>query len=304
MKEFNRTEVEHICLKLSGGVSLESMANSLNIKVCFLESIIKEYDIKYSPVLKAYYHKKYEDEIKDLEKQKIKADVIGNVNYLYLKRYKGININECKDKEIATEEAYDRLSVEFPITLSEDLYKELKSIAKDKDLPIDLIIEQALLKMLERNKETRSKKAIKVYCKTLAEYIGAPLPVENKPCAKIMNSIINTLFSTEEQEENEDINKIEIAKLQEEIYKNILSEGFLISELSYADLDKDTEIYQKSYLLSKGNGYTLNILNGMEFEEWMDHYEIVSDKYNVYYGIKTKSYEEVKKYLNKEEEQS
>lgn len=280
-----RDEVREICKRVNNGENLDDITRELNIRKCYIESLIKEFGFKYSKILKGYYSKEFEEEILEKEKEVKGIEVLDKIEDLWLKRYYGIRTNNYDG--VIEEEWADSPREEIKIDLSYELYNELSAIADEKGISIDLIIENYLLIGLERNSETKSNKLTRTYLKNICEGLF-------------------TLKSTQEQlesETNEDRLKRSFEQQEEffkEIEKNVKRKGFLIEPLTYKDVHIDCDIYMKSYLVDKG--YTKE--NIAEIEELgkkikgefplTDHYDYKSDD-----EYKHMTYEEIKEILLK-----
>lgn len=283
-----REEVKAICIRVNKGEPLEEVIRPLGIRRCYIESLIKEYGFKYSNILKKYYSKKFESEIIELEKEKKSNDVINDIEDMWLKRYYGIDTDDYDG--LIEEEWADSPREEFQIHLNNELYSELLDISAENGTSVDFIIEQGLLKILERNRETRKKKQNKLYLRNICDGLFS-------------------LKSTQEQLENETIEERferEIEQKEEflkEIEKNIKRKDFLIKSLTYKDIGIDCEIYMKSYLV--GKGYTKANIKEIELLEknfkgeslLIGHYDYKSDD-----EFKNMSYEDIKEILLKEYE--
>lgn len=281
-----RDEVREICKRVNKGEKLENIARELNVKKFYVESLIKEYGFKYSKVLKGYYSKEFEEEISKREKEIKGLEILDEIEDLWLKRYYGIDADYYD--EVIEEEWADSPKEEITINLSYELYDELSGIADDNGTKLDFIIESYLLKMLERNRESRGKKQNRVYLKNICEglftfkYTQEQLENENE----------------EERLEREFEQQEEFLK---EIESNVKRKDFLIEPLTYKDTSIDCDIYMKSYLIDKG--YTKE--NIKEIEELgkkrecefplTDHYNYKSDD-----EFKNMTYEEIKEILLKE----
>lgn len=280
-----RDEVRAICKRVNNGENLEDIVRKLNIRKCYMESLIKEFGFKYSKVLEGYYSEEFEEEIIKKEKEINSFKVMDNIEELWLKRYYGININDYDG--VIEEEWADSPRQDITIDLSYELYNELSEIADENGTSIDLIIESYLLKLLERNRETKSNKKTEAYLKNICEDLFS-------------------LKSTQEQLENETDEDCltrcfeQKEEFLKEIKNNVKRKGFLIEPLTYKDTHRDCEIYMKSYLVDKG--YTKeNIAEIEDLEEKIkyefpltDHYDYKSDD-----EYKDMTYEEIKEILLK-----
>lgn len=281
-----RDEVRAICKRVNNGENLDDIVRELNVRKCYIESLTKEFGFKYSKMLKVYYSKEFEEEILKKEKELKGIDVLDKIEDLWLKRYYGIKTSNYDG--IIEEEWADAPREEIKIDLPYELYNELSSIADEKGIRIDLIIENYLLIGLERNSETKSNKLTKAYLKNICEGLFS-------------------LKSTQEQLENETDEEHFTRKFEQkeellnEIKNNVKRKGFLIEPLTYKDVYMDCDIYMKSYLVDKG--YTKE--NIAEIEELgkkikhefplTDHYDYKSDD-----EYKYMAYEEIKEILLKE----
>lgn len=268
-----KEEVGRICSRINKGEKLEDISRELNVRDCYIKKLIKDYGIKYSNILRAYYAEGFEDNARYYEEIMKRSKVFDEIEEIWLNRYYGLG----KDYDGMIEEDWlDNEKKTFKISLSKELYKELQEIAKENATDIDYIVERALLKNLERERRTTTKKANKIYIKSLAELL-----IENE-------TIEGEL--TKKQEE----------KFFKEIENNIKRKGFLVEPLTYRDLLNDCDIYEKSYLLD--NGYTKENIEEIELLEkeldlefpLTDHYQ-----YKTNDNFKDMSYEDIKNRLRR-----
>lgn len=280
-----RDEVRAICKRVNNGEKLDDIVRELNVRDCYIKGLIKEFGFKYSEVLKQYYSEEFKEEIIKTEKEIKNFNVMNDIEDLWLKRYYGIDVNEYEG--VIEEEWADTPKEDITISLSYELCNELSEIADENETSIDLIIESYLLKLLERNRSTRSNKKTKAYLKNICDSLFS-------------------LKSTQEQLENEtDEERLTRSFEQQEeflkeIENNVKRKGFLIEPLTYKDTHIDCSIYMKSYLIDKG--YTKENISEIEDLEkkikhefpLMDHYDYKSDE-----EYKDMTYEEIKEILLK-----
>lgn len=74
-----RDEVRAICKRVNNGENLEDIVRELNIRKCYIESLIKEFGFKYSKVLKGYYSEEFKEEIIKKEKEINSFKVMDNI---------------------------------------------------------------------------------------------------------------------------------------------------------------------------------------------------------------------------------
>ena len=234
----NREEVRQICKRVNKGEKLSDISEELNVKECYIKSLINEYGYVYSSVLKKFYNSDMKDEVLEAEKDIKKYEIMDNIEKLWLKRYQGL---DAENYDGVLEEWADYPREELKIHLNIDLYGELIEEANELELDISFLIEQGMLKMLERNRETRDKKMKINYLKHICE------------------NLFSASFTEEEREKltyEERLSKSieQEREFLEEIKSNVKRKDFLVEPFNYNNIDEDTEIYAESYLLD--NGYT------------------------------------------------
>ena len=206
------------------------------------------------------------------------------VEKLYVKRYQGLNTDEKFEPlyplVIQLEEDEERIfasnfrlafSTKEEVYFNCELFLELEKLAKENNVEVSIYINYLLLKMLERNRETRSHtRGKKVYINTMLTILGDYL--ENK---------------------------------EAEITENLNSPDFIkFKGLTYNNVDYDEKIYIVNYLLNKG--YCIEQIRESQEKEQSYlklesetgcsvrlglHYCLISSK-------KYKTYKEVEQFLN------
>ena len=247
----NREEVRQICKRVNKGEKLSDISEELNVKECYIKSLINEYGYVYSSVLKKFYNSDMKDEVLEAEKDIKKYEIMDNIEKLWLKRYQGL---DAENYDGVLEEWADYPREELKIHLNIDLYGELIEEANELELDISFLIEQGMLKMLERNRETRDKKMKINYLKHICE------------------NLFSASFTEEEREKltyEERLSKSieQEREFLEEIKSNVKRKDFLVEPFNYNNIDEDTEIYAESYLLD--NGYTEDNIEEIYEEEEM-----------------------------------
>ena len=247
----NREEVRQICKRVNKGEKLSDISEELNVKECYIKSLINEYGYVYSSVLKKFYNSDMKDEVLEAEKDIKKYEIMDNIEKLWLKRYQGL---DAENYDGVLEEWADYPREELKIHLNIDLYGELIEEANELELDISFLIEQGMLEMLERNRETRDKKMKINYLKHICE------------------NLFSASFTEEEREKltyEERLSKSieQEREFLEEIKSNVKRKDFLVEPFNYNNIDEDTEIYAESYLLD--NGYTEDNIEEIYEEEEM-----------------------------------
>lgn len=265
----DREEIVKICKRVNHGDKLKDICRELGVPVFHIESLIKSYKIKKSSILDIYYNEDCRKEIEELEnKQKLYLNM-DTIENLWLKRYKGIDIDVYEQVLNEDEEWADTPRENLTIDLNLDLVAELEHMSEKEGTDISLLIEKMLLQMLERNRETRMSTKGKI-------------------------TYIKTMVYGSECEDH-----------AEEVLKNLKSDDFMkIDKISYKNKLRDIKMYMANYLIN--NGYSLEQIEEISDKENGDLYD---DDYATeeltahYYFIQEKicsNFEEVNQVLNKE----
>ena len=259
----NKDIIFEICKRLNNEnnkETLEEICREKHILPCFFKRMCKDFGIIKSNILNIYYEEKFKDEIKAAEDEAKTMEVLNTIQNLWLKRYRGIN-EEYEQVLDEGEEIWDEPRETIEINLNCELLDEINELSIENNVEISFYIEKMLLQMLERNKETRGKKVIKKY--------------------------IKTMLSGTDLEEHE-----------EEVIENIIkNKKFMkFGKITYRDKVGDLDTYRINYLLN--NGYMLNEIN--EIKEADEEYqgEALENHYYLIHSGECKSYKEALKTIS------